>query len=319
MKDTSNMKSPATAFRPAPQRRKQSIVVIVALIIAGNSFAQTNPMVHRVGTHLENGDGQRVDLRGVNLGGWLLWEGWIMGDGIFVLQTQITNKLTALFGAERTASFREHYYDAFIAEKDIARIAQAAAHGGQSRFSMADPGPVGESLWESKTNRQLTVTLWREIARRYRDRTCVAAYDLLNEPDLKDGSMLTDIYRDIIDSIRTVDPQHLVMIEGGKLATDFSMFTKPLADNMAYSFHMYTWFGDDRAKRLATYTALAREQNRPLWVGEFGENSYEMIAGTTKMYRDHADVISGWAFWTWKKAPTRFPGLCVVEVPADWN
>jgi hypothetical protein len=43
----------------------------------------------------------------------------------------------------------------------------------------------------------------------------------------------------------------LISIEGNKLATDFSMFAQPLDVNMAYSFHIYTWFGDDWRKVLA--------------------------------------------------------------------
>ena len=96
------------------------------------------------------------------------------------------------------------------------------------------------------------------------------------------------------------------------------MFDKPPCENQLYSFHMYTWFGDDRKQKLAEYRALAQRHNRPLWVGEFGENTYPMIASTVEMYA-RCPEINGWAFWTWKKAPTRFPGLATIKVPQDWQ
>ena len=66
------------------------------------------------------------------------------------------------------------------------------------------------------------------------------------------------------------------------------------------------------------YQAFAQKQSTPFWVGEFGENSYEMIRTTVEMY-DRCPAINGWAFWTWKKAPSKSPGLVVIKVPKDWE
>ena len=43
-----------------------------------------------------------------------------------------------------------------------------------------------------------------------------------------------------------------------------------------------------------------------------------MIRSTVEMY-DHCREVNGWAFWTWKKAPTNFPGLVTISVPDDWK
>ena len=53
-------------------------------------------------------------------------------------------------------------------------------------------------------------------------------------------------------------------------------------------------------------------------MGEFGENSYEMIRSTVEMY-DRCPEINGWAFWTWKKAPNKCPGLMTIKVSKDWQ
>jgi aryl-phospho-beta-D-glucosidase BglC (GH1 family) len=193
-----------------------------------------------------------------------------------------------------------------------------AAPGGQSGLGMADPGDAPERLWKSAACQDATVALWQSLATRYKSRSVIAGYDLLNEPAPNSGKELVKIYDRIITAIREFDSRHLIFIEGNKFASDFSMFTEPPCPNMVYSFHMYTWFGDDRAKQLAVYRKLSKEQNVPLWCGEFGENSYEMIGSTVKMF-DAVDEIAGWSFWTWKRAPSASPGVAVVKIPADWD
>jgi hypothetical protein len=183
---------------------------------------------------------------------------------------------------------------------------------------MADPGDARHLVWASEENQNKTVAIWKAIAARYRARKIIAGYDLINEPAPPSDDDLCRLYQRIIRTVRAEDPHHLIILEGVKFASDLSVFPKPLCDNQAVSFHMYTWFGDDRRKKLAAYQAFARKHGTPLWVGEFGENSYEMIRSTVEMY-DQCPEINGWAFWTWKKAPTRYPGLVVIKVPDDWQ
>lgn len=81
-----------------------------------------NPFLHTDGMLIKDGSGRPVVLRGVNLGGWLLWEGWIWGGG-FVSESTILERLAKLVGPEMTRKFQADYYTAFITEQDIARIA----------------------------------------------------------------------------------------------------------------------------------------------------------------------------------------------------
>ena len=162
------------------------------------------------------------------------------------------------------------------------------------------------------------MALWRSLADRYKGRACVAGYDLLNESTPPDDSALVDLYRRIIAAVREVDPYHLMILEGTKLASDLSPLPATLDENVALRFHLYTWFGDDRRKRLDGYHRLAIQRNVPLWVGEFGENSYEMIGSTVKMF-DQMDEIAGWAFWPWKRAPSSYPGLVTIQLPPEWK
>jgi endoglucanase len=190
-----------------------------------------------------------------------------------------------------------------------------AAPGGQSKMFPADPEP--HRLWDSVEAQQRTVALWRTIASRYRDRTIVAGYDLLNEPDPPDGAALVDLYTRIIQAIREVDPVHLVMLEGARLGSDFSAFTTVLDANEALSFHIYTWFGNDAAKHVASDTAVAARLDVPLWCGEFGENDVASIRDQVGLFAKQG--VAGWAFWTWKKVKNRYPALHEIVVTPAWR
>ena len=194
-----------------------------------------------------------------------------------------------------------------------------SAPGGQSRMFVVDPDP-GALLWNAPPKRARTIALWRAIAQRYRDRAIVAGYDLLGEPQPPQGPQLVDLYRDIIAAIREVDTRHLIILEGSSAARDFSMFSGPLDANEAYSFHLYTWFGDDRRKWLERISAVAKRDNVPLWCGEWGENTYPMLKSTRAMFEsaDYA-VYAGWCFWTWKRAPTAFPALLTITPSDKWK
>ena len=329
--------------------------------------APANPMLHTVGSKLVDARGQPVTLRGVNLGGWLLWEGWIFGEG-FRSESDLLKQLNSLAGFAATQAFRQGVYSNFIAEDDLRKLAELgfnsvrvpinyrlldsgafkpvyqeagwklldrlldwcdqyrlyavidlhAAPGGQTRLFTADPGGTELSLWQSPEYQRQTVAIWRGLARRYKDRTCIAGYDLINEPSPAHSRSLLELCQQLVAAVRAEDQQHTIFIEGGVLATDFSMFEKPLDANLAYSFHIYTWFGDNRRQRLRSYEALARQQNVPLWAGEFGENTYEMIGSTTALFEQHPEIC-GWAFWPWKRAPTTHPGLVTITVPTDWQ
>lgn len=354
-------------------RLSRSLLMLILLLLGlfnqmPSMAADANPMIHQSGHTIVDGAGNLVELKGVNLEGWIQWEGVLFGISMFTSGSTIKERIRKLVGDESEQSFEQGIHDNFVTEEDIARISQLgynsvrlpitaqiledperpfvykksgwdlidravnwcekygvyaiidlhSAPGGQSKLPTCERFKDTDLLWGSEQNKRRTVEMWRAIANRYSSRRIVAGYDLLNEPVLSDGSELVHLYKRIIDNIRSVDANHMVIIEGGKMASDFSMFDQPLCDNQMYSFHMYTWFGDDRRKRLAKYKLLADSQNVPLWVGEFGANTYQMIDTTTAMFNGMPEV-AGWAYWTWKKAPSKYPGLATITLPADWT
>ncbi len=321
-----------------------------------------NPFVHQDGARLVDGDGREVSLRGVNLGGWLLWEGWIWGGG-WQSEKDMLAKLAELLGEEEARAFRERVREGYIREEDIEEIARLgfnsvripfnhtlleedaapfeyrpegwavldrvlgwcrkhgvlavldlhSAPGGQTWFYMSDPDD--RKLWDSTENQDRTVALWKAIAERYANHPAVAGYDLINEPGPPDGQALFQLYRRIAAAIREVDDRHLIIVEGSAGGSDFSMFESPVTSNQAYSFHMYTWFGDPRRDEIKKYRELAQEHRIPMWNGEFGENNLEMIASTVQLYTEEGSGLSGYSFWTWKKVPNG--AAFAVGVTAD--
>ena len=344
--------------------------------------ASANPMWHADGRKLVDGHGIPVHVRGVNLGNWLLWEGWMFG-GIHVGESVIYGKLSEALGREKAAEFRARYYDAYVTEADIVAIAAAgfntirlpiharlltgdhpgfryidrllgwaqthglhvildlhAVPGGQSKTWPADPPPGGAMFWKDKADQAALVAVWSALAARYRGCETVAGYDLINEPDAPDAASLLDVYRRLIAAIRAVDPQHIIWVEGNKLAFVLRIFEAPMGENIGYSTHIYTAYlsvhgveyaasasdakarglfhFDYRTEQLRSASKLAVRLNAPVWVGEFGEDDRDTLAKTVAMM-NKTDGVIGWAFWAWKRAPAPHPGLCVFALPAEWS
>ena len=86
--------------------------------------------------------------------------------------------------------------------------------------------------------------VWDRIARRYRGRSCVYAYDLINEPvEPKTGGRTTwrELATRAIDTIRAVDPGKPVVYEPGPWGgpQGFERALPLERDRVIYSFHMY--------------------------------------------------------------------------------
>jgi endoglucanase len=302
--------------------------------------------VTQQGTQLADG----LKLRGVNLGGWLLWEGWIWGGWFdYVGETTMMNNLTSLVGAEAAEKFRADVRANFITSDDFAAISAYgfnvarvpfnyrlleteagwavldqtiaaakehdvylvldlhAAPNGQT-WSFTSDHTGWSLLWWSPSAQDRTVALWRKIAARYADETTIAGYDLLNESVTGDADLLR-LYKRITAAIREVDKNHMLIYEGNDLGRTFSLFTEPLDANQALSIHDYPWMiaNQDVTARMPVYDAAAQRLNSPLWVGEFGQGSYEDINKYITIFE--ADpLVSGWAQWTWKQVPG-FPAL----------
>jgi endoglucanase len=174
-----------------------------------------------------------------------------------------------------------------------------AAPGGQGHDAMiSDYDSTKPSLWESAENRAKTVSLWHKLAERYSDEPWIGGYDLINEPnwELPGNTLLRALYEEITDSIRTVDTNHIIFIEGNWFATDFTGLTPPWDSNMVYSFHKY--WNQNNQSSIQWMLDLRDNYNVPIWDGESGENSNTWFRDAIKLLEDY-DI--GWSWWPLKK------------------
>lgn len=175
------------------------------------------------------------------------------------------------------------------------------APGGQGKNAdISDYDPSKPSLWESDLNKDKTVALWRKLAERYAMEPWVGGYDLINETNWTfpegNNSQMRDLFERITDTIRAVDQNHIIYIEGNSFANDHSGLTPPWDDNLVYSFHKY-WDSTD-PNSLDWIIQLRDRYNVPLWLGESGENSN---AWFTNIIQLSESKNIGWSWWPVKK------------------
>lgn len=177
-----------------------------------------------------------------------------------------------------------------------------AAPGGQNADNISDSDGIEARLWTEPQNQDLTIKIWKEIARRYANEEWIIGYDILNEPVLPSGysnAYLKAFYARTAVAIREVDPNHVLFIEGNWYATDFSQLTPPFDSNMIYTFHKY-WNATDQAS-IQNYLNIRDQFNVPLWLGESGENSNPWFYETVQLMEQNQ---IGWNWWTHKKVAT---------------
>jgi hypothetical protein len=193
-----------------------------------------------------------------------------------------------------------------------------AAPGGQTGVNH-DDGPGYPVMFYVPAHRRLTVALWTEIARRYRDEPTVLGYDLLNEPisPYHDTGYLNPrlepFYRELVEAIRAVDPNHVIILAGAQWSTSFAMLGPPIADNLAYTYHKF-WASTER-DGVQEYVNFMAVHDVPVFVGETGELTDEWNERFRKLNERFG---IGWSFWPYKYMDS---GSTVISVsrPEGWE
>ena len=191
------------------------------------------------------------------------------------------------------------------------------APGGQTGTNIDDSNGRPE-LFMDGSNEELTITLWRELAIRYRDNTTVLGYDLLNEPLPNEWQhvypeQLVDLYRRLTEAIREVDSNHIIMYEGTHWANNWDIFTEVWDANSVLQFHKY-WSPPDLPS-IQRFLDIGAELGLPVFMGEGGENNLDWLATAFQLFED---IGIGWNFWPWKKIDT-ITSPCSVVAPPGWE
>jgi len=197
-----------------------------------------------------------------------------------------------------------------------------AAPGGQGRdAAISDYSPARLSLWDSEANKEKAIALWRKLAERYADEPWIGAYDLINEPnwnftvgqnqngcDETSNAPLRALYVAITNTIRAVDQNHMIIIEGNCWGNNYNGIFPKWDNNMVASFHKY-WNNNDLAS-IQSILDMREQQNIPLWLGESGENSNTWFTNAIRLVEENH---IGWSWWPLKKVGSVVNPLTIVK------
>ncbi len=201
------------------------------------------------------------------------------------------------------------------------------APGGQGKdASISDYDPSKPSLWESDANKAKLIALWKKLAEKYKEEPWIGAYEMINETNwdfensgnengcnCNQNLPLIELYKNIIDTIRKVDQNHIVIIGGNCWGNNYNGMNSLASydDNLIYSFHKY-WNYNNQSS-IQEILNLRDNLNVPIWLGEGGENSNTWFTNVIKLCEQNK---IGWAFWPIKKNGTC--NILSVETNEDY-
>lgn len=191
-----------------------------------------------------------------------------------------------------------------------------AAPGAQSPDNISDSDGQARLWTEPDKYQPITVNLWKEIARRYANKEWIGGYDLINETHYSLGSSNTalwTLFKNITAAIREVDKNHMIILEGNDYGNNYNGLSLPADDNLVISFHKY--WNETSLGTIQGFINLRNSLNRPLWLGETGENSNQWIAECMTLLK--ANNI-GWSLWPHKKFAST-AGMISAIIPPDYQ
>nr|AGN70391.1 glycosyl hydrolase family 5 protein [uncultured bacterium] len=347
---------------------KTFIRITLAFLSASTILFSQHTFVSTRGQNIILPDGTPILLRGINLGNWLVPEGYMFKFTHTNSPQRINELLMQLLGPEETKKFWKQYRENYITKEDIAFIKKIGLNSIRIPFNyrlfvsedhdtrFAGPGfdlldrviqwckevrlyvvldmhcaPGGQTgdniddsdgypfLFESDEAQQLTINLWKEIAKRYANETIVIGYDLLNEPIAtyfdasKFNPKLEPLYKRIVAAIREVDTNHIVFLGGAQWNNNFSVFGPPFDKKVVYTFHKY-WCDTTQAM-VQEYADFSNKYNVPIWMGESGENTHQWIDAWRRLNERNN---FGWCFWPYKKMDAT-SSIVSIRRTAEWD
>lgn len=119
-------------MRARPKRARHCFRVLSGALFALSLVVGTGPaaaapgdFIHADGTHLVDGNGSRFAIEGINLGNWLVPEGYMFNFKRARSPSEIGDVIEALIGPREAARFWSKFRDVYISEEDI-RFIKAA-------------------------------------------------------------------------------------------------------------------------------------------------------------------------------------------------
>lgn len=175
-------------------------------------------------------------------------------------------------------------------------------------------------LFESERSQQLFCSIWRQIARHYKNEPTILGYELMNEPiahyfENKDSlyTLLQPLYKRAVKAIRAVDPNHVILLGGAHWNSFFYMFDDWTFDNnIMYTCHRYG--GPATKDAIQSYIDFRDQTQLPMYMGEFGHNTMEWQSQFVEVLKQNN---IGYTFWPYKK----IDDSCMMGIvkPEGWD
>lgn len=232
---------------------RRLLAATILFVAAALPASADLPPVHVDGPNLTAG-GKVLRLRGIDWGWWHLSATRYTEDDMRQQAAWGANVVRLVFSytdledRATPGKWREDGFEQFDQVIQWAKkynqyviLDMHVCPGGQ------DPSPYedgGENrFWSDEADQDNYAALWAEIARRYRDRPEVMAYELMNEPDsrMESADALVRAEQKGIDAIRAVDSDKVIVATGDHYSGPASLVDAvKLADpNILYTFHFY--------------------------------------------------------------------------------
>jgi endoglucanase len=197
--------------------------------------------------------------------------------------------------------------------------------GGQSTSD--DTGRSGQNQYWTNGNFQGdTAYIWWQIANHFKGNPTVAGYDLINEPvGTPSSDTVLNIYNELYQSIRSVDPSHMIIMEGTWGSWNWSMLPNPNVygwTNVAYQMHEYQWNASQAQVQQGATNQVNDFNNHasynvPGYVGEFNDFGY---GSGTWQFSTNAWNAAGlsWTLWSYKATAGLIPNSWGFYDPNHW-
>jgi len=236
-------------------------------------------MLKTSGTHIVDEHGEKITLKGINIGGWLMMEGYMLG-GRNIPEHMFKKELARLHGKNAPLEFTKLFRDSYFSREDIKRIKKLGFNCVRLPFNYrlleeknglsylkktvrlfaqqglyvildmhAAPGSQnidwhsdsdGRALfWQKVGCRNQYIKLWEKLSSAFKSEKMVAGYDVMNEPVTDNISLLTKTFQTVISAIRGQGDRHIIFVEGNNWGMDTDYIESLKDDNLAVSIHYY--------------------------------------------------------------------------------
>ncbi len=130
---------------------KKTIIVLFWTVLLFPDGMTAQGFVHLENGKLMDGSSDTISLNAINIGGWLLWEGWIWGGG-FHSEKRIMRNVTKVIDREYAAHFQKTIYKNYVTKKDIIAIKKAGFNSIRIPINHAvlDGGVPGGMIYEER-------------------------------------------------------------------------------------------------------------------------------------------------------------------------